>query len=512
MMAVLGCSRVSLLDSDMSEAEVYLDFSKGKIEVEAASFYKGTNVTDTLGVTSSRSWSLNGSDDWFQLSTNSGQNLGEVTKNWSINMQFEDNPAADARTGQLTFFFNNEKKKLDVVQKAFEPVVQLKSESSYNFSDQGGEIGLYIYSNCNWTACVDDSNTAEVSLSAAEGYKTDSLKVTVNKNMDVNSGKEAVVVLSAEGLEEDVRINITQSACVPYLTVDENADTDVLPDGGDIQVPFSTNVKWTARLEDATEGVTLSVGDSAKFYSPAEQLMVNFPQATLDGASAKVVITTETGLEESVTFVQRGCVFITFRQWPDKNGYTQHAKTLFNPETGSYDIPRSGEEGEKAGTWVKKDSEGRLYTFFTGNTLGQSMFHSEACGLTIGSIVDNPAFYIEFPAIEGKALKEVKLMLGNSDVKFKDNKNCEATATGTKAYVTDPQGNVVSGGEMKEISTYQKDSDWNETATIPSFYSDYYNHQESMYDFVLAGTEPGTSYRYTGEYRQVIRWFILYYE
>ena len=103
-------------------------------------------------------------------------------------------------------------------------------------------------------------------------------------------------------------------------------------------------------------------------------------------------------------------------------------------------------------------------------------------------------------------------MLGNSDVPLKDGSNCEPLAKGTQGWITDLEGKVIAGGEVQQARTYQKDDDWNNTQTIPSFHSDYHNHQESMLHFILTDSEEGASYRFSGNNRMVIRWFVLYYE
>ena len=511
MTVTVSCT-LSIWDSNLAENESILNFDKTSVEVEAASFHADEKVTDTVIVTASRSWSLAPvvESPWLSVSRDNGLNLGKVRKEWPVIMSFEDNTLSEERLVDLSVSIEGDRVLLPVKQKAFTPVLTLKSESIFNIPEVGDTVTLEIRSNSRWTARVEESSTAKLSLSASEGYKSGSLYVVIQANSDTKSSKEATVVLSAEGVE-DVNVSITQDICIPRLVIDsENSETDVLPAAGYSKLIFDTNEDWTATLaEGASEGVALSSTEG----SPADELSVYFPTATLDGASATVVITTASGLTESVTYVQRGCVIISFRMWPDNNGWGSANKTsMLGWSSGTYDIPRSSADTGAPGIWYENDSDGRKYTYWNGSTEGQCMFHSEACGLTIGSIVENPAFYIEFPAIEGKTLKEFKLMLGNSDVKFKDNKNCEATATGTTGFIADATGVAVAGGELKEVRTYQKDADWNATNTIPSFYSDYFNHSESMMHFVLTGTEPGTAYRYYGEYRQVIRWFILYYE
>lgn len=537
-MAVLGCAQGSFLDSDMSEAEALLSTDKAQIEVEGASFYTDESVTDAFSVISSRSWSLltKESEDilsdeaevpWMTISSRNGMNLGKVTKNWPVTLSFSDNPdMVNARNAYIHLTIEGEDMVLPVVQKAFEPVLAIESESTYELPEVGDTITLAVRSNSTWTAEVDPASTASVTLGAEGGAKSGELTVIVKANADIQSGKQATIVLSSSGTE-DVAVNITQDICIPRMNIDtELTKTDVLPGAGSYPLVFDTNIAWTATLsEDSSDEVVLSATEGA----PGDELSVSFPNATLSGASATVILapSSEAGLSEEmvasltkeVTFTQAGCLFITFRTWPDNNGWTYHYLPFTTCVTDdketeeSTKIPRKTDSAlsAKADTyWTGTDPYGYEYIFYPG--LADVMFRSDACGLVIGSITQNPAFHIEFPAIEGKTLKRVKVMLGNSDVPFKDNKNCEATATGTTAYITDINGTVVGGGALQQVMTYQKDEDWNTTATIPSFYSDHNNHTESMFDFTLTDSQPNTAYRFVGEYRQVIRWFILYYE
>ena len=83
-------------------------------------------------------------------------------------------------------------------------------------------------------------------------------------------------------------------------------------------------------------------------------------------------------------------------------------------------------------------------------------------------------------------------------------------------YIVDPSNNVVAGGEKKEANKYQKADDWVwngvDKYVQASFDTEFLYHSESILEFELTGSEPNISYRYMGDYRQVIRWFILYYE
>ncbi len=519
-----GCTQGSLLDYNLAEKEARLSLDKTSIEVEAASFHENEQVTDIVTLTSSRSWSLAPvvEADWMKISRDNGLNLGKVLKNWVIDFAFEDNILSEERLVDLAISIDGDKILFPIRQKAFSPVLELSSENSYTVPEVGDTITLDIRCNCNWTAQVGQNSTAKVSLAQTGGYKSGTLDVYIKANSDTQSGKEATVIISAEGAQ-DLTVNLTQDICIPRLSIDEErSETDVLPVAGHSKLVFDVNENWTASLEEgASQGVSLSAEEGV----PGDELSVYFPEATIEGASATVTITSASGLTESLTFVQRGCLFISFRKWADNNGSGSTEKTsLLNWETGEYEIPRydvprgdgyAAYSDNPLSTWVEKDKNGNKFTFYVGDGQVDGIFYSNHSGLVLGSITQNPAFYIEFPAIEGKTLKEVKLMLGNSDVKLT---NQESTATGTVSQMTDTEGNVLAGGQSQQVRTYQKTPEWQTNPANtkqllqPSFDYDYYDHTESMFHFILTETQPGTAYRFVGAYRMVIRWFILYYE
>lgn len=509
---VFACADGSILDTRYSETEAGAGFEPARIEVPGASFHADKAVCDTFVVTSNRSWSLAPAEEasWLEIHHEPGINLGKVTQKWPVSLVFADNFFEQDRNVDLSLTIDGDSFLIPVCQKAFAPVLELESSLSGTdaVADTGAELALSVRSNCRWRASLDASSDAEVEISPSEGYKSDSLHLHVKPNGDLYSGKTATVVLSAEGVE-DVRIDIAQKACVSYLSIDrELSRTDVLPAAGETKVVFSTNDRWTAHLAD---GAPAEVSLSVEGGEPGDSLHVVFPDASLDRElSATVVITTDKdGLQDSLTFTQRPCKLISFRKYPDNNGGGAKNSPLKNVLTGKDDVAQKENNYLDAPVedWVGTDADGYQYSFYIGRE--NTTFHSYQCGLVIGSRAVNPAFHIEFPAIEGKRLKEVKLMLGNSDVKLK---NQEKTATGVKGFITDAEGNVVEGGQVQKVETYKPDAYWQDMQLIPSFSTDYCNHPESMFHFVLEGTVENTPYRYAGEYRQVIRWFILYYE
>lgn len=501
---LVSCSGASFLDSNYRE-DALLSVDRQSLEVEAASFVSEETVCDTVTVSSSRSWSLGKeeSSEWLRTSADCGINPGGILKEWSIEVQFEDNPLPSVRTTQLSFTIDGKEVRVPVRQKAFTPVLEVNSPLLWNLPDTGGVIKLDIRSNCLWSVSVTDDSDALLTLPSNNGAKSCSYSLSVGQNKDISSTKEATVVFSAADAS-DVQVKIIQDKCVPFLEIDESRiQTSLLPVAGSAEIVFSTNENWSASLEDVEGEVSLSASEG----QPGDELFLTYPSAnTFSTNRATVVLRTGSGIEKRISFSQRPCLQIVFRKWPDNNGYSMVAHPLVSAQSGTVDIPRNDGESVPA-YWTQKDAFGNTFTLFAGES--DAMLHNNACGLVIGSSSSNPSFWIEFPSFEDKVLKEVWLMLGNSDVKLKNN---EPTATGTSGSIVDLEGKTVEGGQTQTVKTYQMSDDWKKTLTIPSFSSEYYSNSESMFRFVLTDSKPGNKYRYSGVGRQVIRWFILFYE
>jgi len=530
LMAVTGCTQGNLLDSDLSEADAALNMDKTEVRVEGASYVEGESITDTLWVRSNRSWSLEAEEgaSWFTVSRNSGINLGKVTKEWPVVFTFEENLNPQERTANVHLTIDGETVTVPVIQGEFIPVLEIESEYDYELPETGGEIEIEVVCNNNWTAIVDGESTAEVILSAAEGYKSNCLYIEVSATYDAKTDKSAKVILSAPG-SEDVEIHITQAKCLPYFMLDEELNNpEVSLAAVKHEIFIDTNVPWTATLPSGTsDRIKLYLNDQATGQTsvkgtPEDKLFIGFPEATFDTdhATVKFITRSNTGSEltDEMTFTRDACLFIPFRKWPDNNGWSYHGEYL-KGASNKYDIPRTAADSdaylakeENNHAYTGTDVSGFSYYFFAGTE--DAMFKSDACGLVIGSITQTPAFFIRFPAVRGKALRKVQIMLGNSDEKIN---NVEATAKGTSGYIVDPSNNVVAGGESKQAKGYRRADDWvwsekDAKYIQASFDSEFPYHSESILEFELTGSEPNISYRYMGDYRQVIRWFILYYE
>ena len=545
IVAATGC-----METNYFESVDKLDADCVKITAPASLEAVGDAISANVEIRSNRSWSasLPAEAGWVRLSTDHHLNLSGVEESTTLTLSFDEYDVRESRQVMLSVSTENRKLTIPVIQSAFVPQLSVSTPTVFDdISFEGDTLLVCVVANCAWKAAIRPGATADAVPDKSEGFRNDSLYVKVGRNADTASGKTATLVLSTPG-HEDVEIVFNQQKYIlnPFLTIDKSPKRTLVPaSGGDILVPFSTNEMWTASLKDVRgSGISLS---SESGSEDDLELTISFPEklnnqgASLDGNSATVVIRTESGLTDEVTFIQHGCLLHSFRRFeafPETAGWTLTANNLYVAKSsGKLLIPRynGGRVGKceyvESCTGVTSSTgalsgekthegwspEGYRYVFWAGPGLsaedgGMGMLYCEAQGLVIGSNKAgltplDPAYFIETPAIEGKRLVRIQIMLGMSD-ETKGLKNWEKYATGTSAAIVTADGNaVVSGGELQSALPFDC------TVNIPSdFQDEYANHGESMLDFILSDTSAGASCRIVGPYRQVIRWWILYFE
>lgn len=463
----------------------------------------------------------------------------------SVTVTIGENPDVNATRTATLILSTSGHDDIEVVfnQQKRKPYISIDGPLEYSVTCNGGTFTIDLASNTAWTAKVQEGATASATVSPAVGNRSAEINVEIAPNTDTASGKTATVVISAAECE-DISVVFNQDKLIPFLTVDKSKLDTVIPViGGDVAIPFTTNENWTASLKDISgSGIKLSA-DSGSWLNT--DLSITFPVkladqgASLDVNKATVVLKSSSGITEEVTFIQYGCLFQAFRKFsafPETEGWTITTRYLYREESGTSNlIPRydDGRKGKavtvEAGTadnagalggatpydaWTP---EGYKYVLWAGPGLtaadgGVGLLYVDAQGLVIGSdkkdlSPTSPAYYIQTPAIEGKRLVRVQMMLGISD-KDRGAKNQEIYATGTSAAVVSADGSsIVSGGGLQTVLSFSS-----KTNNPANFQEEYEKHGESLFDFKLEGTATGTSYRIVGTYRQVIRWWILYFE
>lgn len=524
--AVFFCilSTTGCLDSNFRESIPKFTTDKTRIEVSADPQAGKTEIKDTLTVISTESWSAEiwPEADWVRISTNSDLNLSGSLEYTDIVLSFDeyaDRTQDRTGTSLIITTTGHDPIEIPVVQKALAPRMSVTGNGIPKIAAEGGSFAIDVLSNWHWSVTVQEGSADFVSIDTPEGYRDGSITVSVSPTSDTDSEREGVLVLKCEGCE-NIEIRFTQDALVPMLKIDMAEVCELpVPCGGEQPVIFSCNEHWRATLKDVSAGVSLSTEEGDIMNN---ELSVIFPEidvyteSCLVGRKATVVITTDSGLTDEVTFVQN-CIVLPFRKYPDTFGWSQTNTCLKEDGTNSTEnvLPRNsnGKKGETGPIGGEKtirchDHNGYGYILWTGDATGD--LYIEANGVVIGSLTEgltpeSPAFSISTPAVEGLRLSRVQMMLGLCD-EDRNGKNWEVYATGTTAAITDG-AIVISGGEPQTVSDYAPAA-----ATTESFAADITDNQASMFDFRLNDTTAGKSYLIVGTYRMVIRWIIFHYE
>ena len=173
-------------------------------------------VSDTITVTSNRSWSawVQQEDcDWIRLETDGYENPGGALKDTPLILKILDNEKTTARQADICISCGGLNSVVTVSQAAITYRLALKTpaESFLGLSSYGAKLTLDIDCNTSWTAALESGATAGVAILSPSGKYSASIPIGLTSHKDTESGKEAVIVVSATGCE-DIRIPLTQKA------------------------------------------------------------------------------------------------------------------------------------------------------------------------------------------------------------------------------------------------------------------------------------------------------------
>lgn len=404
-------------------------------------------VTDTIQVTSNRSWSVvrDGNENWLSFVKAEHLNLSGAEETSAIVIKLDANLMQKDRSAGFKVVCENGSRSVVVTQRAI--VYRLSVEGPRSFvdvPDTGDTLSVKILTNTSWHAAVEAGSTADIILPEEEGEGDSEFLIVVGSHTDRSEGKTATVVISVEGCTP-VEIFIEQMKAVPFVKHEVPAVSERWVDPAVFSAIYSersfnviSNCRWTASI-DASQttatGVELPV-------SEGEGNMENF---------LVIVRGTNTDMENPKTV---SIVFTPEGGSPYRVNMSQCKGSVIALEFRNQDLtaPRWIFDEEQA---AGKVGAGVLhvggYTFnYYAN--GYCQIH-EASGWQIGS---GEVTYIEFPAIAGWKLTRVSFREYNAN---------------TSPVISDANGNVIPGGE--EI-TFSRN-------VLTSFY--------------LSGTSAGTSYR-----------------
>ena len=404
-------------------------------------------VTDTLLVTSNRSWSVvrDGNESWLSFVKAEHLNLSQAEETSAIVLNLDANLMQKDRSASFKVVNENGSRSIVVTQQAI--VYRLSVEGPRSFvdvPDTGDTLSVKILTNTSWHAAVVAGSTADIILPEEEGEGDSTFLIVVGPHTNRSEGKTATVVISVEGCTP-VEIFIEQMKAVPFVKHEVPVLSERWVDPTVFSAIYSersfnvlSNCRWTAAIDaehTTATGVELPVTEGEGNMEDFRVIVRGTNSDMENAKTVSIVFTPEGGIPYTVTLSQgKGSVIaLEFR-----NQDLTAARWPFDEEQAT------GKVG--AGTL---HVGGYAFNYYAN---GYCQIH-EASGWQIGSC---EVTYIEFPAIAGWKLTRVSFREYNAN---------------TSPVISDANGNVIPGGEAITFSRN----------VFTSFY--------------LSGTAAGTSYR-----------------
>lgn len=380
-------------------------------------------VTDTLPVTSNRSWSVvrTGDEEWLSFDVDEHLNLSGAKETSSIVFSLDANVLKQDRSTSFKVVGEEGALTVVVTQKAI--VYRLSVDGPRSFvdvPDTGDTLRVNILTNTQWKAEVGEGSTASIELPETIGEGNSELMILVGKNADRTEGKTATVIVRVEDCEP-VEILVEQVRSVPFVRHE-------VPDASGLWVDptvFSaicsersfkvlSNCKWTAKVDAAgttAKDVELPV-DSGEGNNDDFRVIVRGTNTDMDNPkTVSIVFTPEEGEPYTVNMTQsKGSVIALEFRTQDLSA----ARWVFDEDQPGA-VAQDG--ALTAGGYE-----------FKYHAEGYCQLH-DASGWQLGT---GTTVFVEFPAIPGRKLVRVS---------FREyNKN-------TKPQIVTSGGSVVSGGE-----------------------------------------------------------------
>lgn len=497
--ALTGC-----LEREFVEEEGIMSVDTKELVVPA-DMYEGRNlVTDTVFVTSNRSWSaaFETDVDWVKMDTTGHQDMARISEVTPLVFRFKDNDSEDERTVKVKIFCADGDKEITLRQESikYRLVLTSSTDGFGSIKSDGDTVKVIFNSNAPGLSISSKSgSTAKMSYAATSdsGKSFEYIyKVSVAENEELVT-KEGTIIVSSPKIPEEkwIEIPVGQLEGYPYFRFTgefENPDAPEVKavDGvSGIIFGIKTNTSWKAELvsSDGFKDIEKYDFDSAAqkwnksadgFAAPGDVVAagvktdatasIGFPATIAFGSNPKIVVKfIAEGVSEpkTVTITQKPCV----RWWMGildndhmwKNdaslGYAASDGStwglIYPPVSGTGALPTSSGSRINVGkemTFITKSGISfRVYTPY-------GMWRNSKSGIMIGR--GENATWFEIPAIEGVALKSVWLT--------------NRAATATFAF---------------EIQTFDG------TKTILADCS--FAGQGNQKEFVVTGTTPNTAYR-----------------
>ena len=383
LLALAGSVLTGCLREDFKESEPVLKADVECLEVDALPQDETESVTGVIKITSNRSWNaafVNETGtvevpEWVRMETASHANLSDASDTKAFHLFFDANRVNRSRSTRLQLISGERELIVGVVQRALVYALSVTGETHLTVGYAASEQQIGIRCNTAWTACVKDGATAAVALSATEGYGDATLTVDIAENTDLNAGKSAVIILSAEECD-DIEIAIAQQRAEPYLILDRE-NTPVVLSGGatSSRILFRTNSEWSATVVESTfPELTI---DPQSGDGTADGIDLRFPSNVSDGEVSATIEFQIAGttIAERITVTQKRGYLITLdftegdpfseQTLPTTSASAVQTATCYTLSQNGTDYPIEITPAAEKGFYLGGTSE--KYLIFTGS-------------------------------------------------------------------------------------------------------------------------------------------------
>lgn len=215
------------------------------------------DVTDTVIVTSTRSWTLRAvsldAGDWISTDVTEHINVSGMEDSCPVAVTCLRHKGSQARNALLQFYVAGMDRpvEVEVTQSAFTPKLQLQCDSK-QLPALDASCNITVRSNVQWTVGLDQSeSTAFPEISVLSGEGTANVDVVFRNNYDDSNELKAVLVVSAPGCE-DCKVELLQQKCEQFFRLENPMPAVVEPYFDKIHIPLLSNSEWHATLEEST--------------------------------------------------------------------------------------------------------------------------------------------------------------------------------------------------------------------------------------------------------------------
>lgn len=254
----------------------------------------------TISFDTNNDWTARASDSWIQVSPSQGS-----SGNNSVSVTISENPTFDDRSGYVSVESSGQSARFDIKQST-KHGYQI-SETNFSIGSSGSSIRVPIQTNVDYTVSVDDKCKSWLSITQTKALSSGEIVIKAEKNStyDEREGKiyvnydsnKTTISVKQSGLEELI-VNTTS------FTIGNN--------GGDINVPISTNVDYSCNVLGNASGWITVKNLQTKGIEDYKLVLTISKNESMDSRVGQVKVS-GAGKESTITINQDATLGLTIQ-------------------------------------------------------------------------------------------------------------------------------------------------------------------------------------------------------